>query len=204
MFYHLKLSQPETKELSSIMVTSAEAGEGKSIFSLVMALGISKEIEERCLLVDANWINPTLHNRFNVKRSFDIATFWDDPSACVQDSNIDNLDILAAPIGVEADSGDEPAKSETVRKVFAQLTDRYKTVVFDTSPILKKTEVYGQASLKSLDPLILSDFVQASILVIMARKTNKQSVKKAKFSLQKDNNEIWAILNNFQNPFYQH
>jgi len=204
MFYRLKLSQPEIKDLKSLMITSSDEGEGKSIFSLAMALGISKEKEEPCLLVDANWMRPVLHDFFGIERKFDLNQFWEDPIKCIQPSGIEHLDVLLAPTGVELDMSEEFVKSEVVRNVFDQLSKKYSSVIFDTSPILKNIDIYGsEPGTRNLDSLILSDFVEISILVILARKTHKQKVKKAKFALQKDTNKVWAVLNNCNNPFYQ-
>ncbi len=204
MFYQLKLSQPETRELSTLMITSANEGEGKSVFSLAMALGIAKEKEEDCLLVDANWMNPILHQYFGLTREHSLEQFWKTPLDCIQPSGIEHLDVLTAPVGVEVDTREEFVKSEVIRGVFDQLSANYPSVIFDTSPILKNIRQYGgEPGARNLDSLILSDFVQISILVIMARITNKQLVKKAKFELQKDNNQVWAVLNNYKNPFYK-
>jgi protein-tyrosine kinase len=204
MFYQLKLSQPETKEFSTLMITSANDGEGKSVFSLAMALGIAKEKEKDCLLVDANWMNPVIHEYFGITRKHNLEKFWQAPLDCIQPSGIEHLDVLAAPIGVEVDTQEEFVKSEVIRELFDKLSANYASVIFDTSPILKNIQQYGgEPGARNLDSLILSDFVQISILVIMARVTNKQMVKKAKFELQKDNNQVWAVLNNYKNPFYK-
>lgn len=204
MFYGLKLSQPETKEFKSLMVTSANEAEGKTVFSLAMALGIAKEKEENCLLVDANWMKPVLHNWFGLERGFNLKTFWRDPLTCIMPSGIEHLDILVAPMGIETDTDEEFVKSDVLKKVFEQFTNKYSSVIFDTSAILENIDAYGaEPGGRNFDSLILSDFVQISILVVMARKTRKQAVKKAKFALQKDNNKVWAVLNNFNNPFYR-
>ncbi len=204
LFYQLKLSQPETRDFSTLMITSANEGEGKSIFSLAIALGTAKEKEQSCLLVDANWMKPVMHQYFGLDRQHNLKKFWEAPLDCIQPSGIEHLDVLTAPQGVEIDTKEEFVKSEVIRDVFEQLSAKYATVVFDTSPILKNIQKYGsEPGARNLDSLILSDFVKISILVIMARVTNKQLVKKAKFELQKDNNQVWAVLNNYKNPFYK-
>lgn len=203
IFYNFKLSQQQARKFSSLMVTSAQAGEGKTILSLAFALGLAKENNAKTLLVDANWIAPTLHHWFGLERTVSFDKFWSDPLESIQASCIENLDILVAPQNVEVDSADEFVKSDILRNVFEQLTKEYQTVIFDTSAILQNLNKYGsEPGLRNFDSLVLSDFVKTSILTILARKTNKQMVKKARFTLDKGSHEILAVLNNFKNPFY--
>lgn len=203
IFYNFKLSQQQARKFSSLMITSAQPGEGKTILSLAFALGLAKETNHRILLVDANWISPTLHEWFGFKRECSLKSFWENPTASIQQSCIENLDILLAPLGVEVDTQEEFVKSDILQYVFEQLMNKYQTVIFDTSSILQNLNKYGnEPGLRNFDSLMLSDFVQTSILTILARKTSKQLVKKARFTLDKGDHEILAILNNFKNPFY--
>ena len=203
IFYNFKLSQQQAKKFSSLMITSAQAGEGKTILSLAFALGLAKETNKKTLLVDANWIAPTIHHWFGLKREASFEKFWTAPLESIQASCIENLDILVAPKNVEVDSTEEFVKSDILQNIFDQLTGEYQTVIFDTSSILQNLNKYGaEPGLRNFDSLVLSDFVQTSILAILARKTNKQMVKKARFTLDKGNHEILAVLNNFKNPFY--
>ncbi len=135
IFYGLRLSRQETADLTSLMITSAEEGEGKSILSLSFALGLSLEKDQKCLLVDANWMKPVLHEWFGMERHSDLKEFWQKPEECIQTSCFNNLDVLVAPRGVEVDSQEEFIERDIVAEVFLQLTRRYKTVIFDTSSI---------------------------------------------------------------------
>ncbi len=204
IFYSFKLSQQQTKEFSSLMITSSRPREGKTVLSLAFALGLAGEVPEKCLLVDANWMTPELHSWFSLKRSYSLSAFWKEPWGGIQPSGVDNLDVLPAPIGVEVDSQEEFVNSETLKNVYDKLKEKYNTIVFDTSSINLNINAYGyEPGLRNFDSLLLSDFVHTSILVILARKTKKQDVKKAKFALERGHHNILAVLNNYKNPFYK-
>lgn len=203
IFYNFKLSHQQAQKFTSLMVTSAQKGEGKTILSLAFALGLSKETNRKTLLVDANWITPTLHQWFGLERNTGLESFWEDPIKAIQPTCIENLDILVAPKNVEIDTTEEFVSSDILQNIFESLTKAYQTVIFDTSSILQNFNKYGaEPGLRNLDSLTLSDFVQTSVLAILARKTSKQLVKKARFALDKGNHDIVAVLNNFKNPFY--
>ncbi len=203
IFYSFNISQQQTKDFSSLMITSAQPGEGKTITSIIFALGLSRELSHKCLLVDANWMTPQIDQWFGVKRKISLQDFWKKPVKGICSSGFDNLDILPAPIGVEVDTADEFVKSETLKEVFDKLTVKYKTVIFDTSSINQNVSTYGsEPSMRNFDSLLLSDFVDNCVLVVMARKTHKQEVKRAKFALERGHNNLVAILNNYRNPFY--
>ena len=53
----------------SIMVTSAERGEGKSLFSLHFALVLAYHLQKQVLLVDADMRRPVQHTVFQVPLS---------------------------------------------------------------------------------------------------------------------------------------
>lgn len=53
----------------SIMVTSAERGEGKSLFSLHFALVLAYHLQKKILLVDADMRRPVQHTVFQVPLS---------------------------------------------------------------------------------------------------------------------------------------
>ncbi|MBU3917335.1 CpsD/CapB family tyrosine-protein kinase [bacterium] len=203
IFYNFNISQQQTRAFSSLMITSAQPGEGKTITSIIFALGLSRELPHKCLLVDANWMTPQIHQWFGLKRETSLQDFWKKPVDGICSCGFDNLDILPAPIGVEVDSTDEFVKSETLKEVFDKLTAKYKTVIFDTSSINQNVSAYGnELGTRNFDSLLLSDFADTCVLVIMARKTNKQDVKRAKFALERGHHNIMAILNNYENLFY--
>ena len=144
--------------LKLIQFTSPSPGDGKSVVSANVAVAMAQS-GRKILLIDCDLRRQTQHLRFGVSNSTGVtsiiagsATF----AESVQETGIDNLDILAAgpPCG-------NPAEVLTTKSFAQMLADarmRYDMVIIDTPPVLPVT-----------DPVIISSYVDAVYMPMRIR-----------------------------------
>jgi len=134
-------------EITSLVVTSALAGEGKSTLSMGLALSAAR-LHQRVLLIDANLRNPTLHLQLDLPNEEGLSTLLTGETAVPSSISISpsgpNIDILTAgPIPID------PVmllSSPRMKKLVAEFEQMYDLVILDTSPIQGKVDALEAAS----------------------------------------------------------
>jgi receptor protein-tyrosine kinase len=123
-----------------ILVTSATAGEGKTFFSLNLAMSLAMEVDHHALLVDADVLRPSVLNRYGIADSPGLMDLASDPELDVSDvllrTNVPKLTLL--PAGEANRKSSELLSSSYIDRLLAELSDRYadRLVIFDAPPIL--------------------------------------------------------------------
>jgi capsular exopolysaccharide synthesis family protein len=159
--------------ISSLVVTSALAGEGKS--TLVMGLALSAaRLHQKVLLIDANLRNPTLHIQLDLPNEEGLSTLLADettvPSPVRISPSGSNIDILTAgPIPTD------PVmllSSPRMRELMTKFEQTYDLVLLDTSPILGKVDAIEAASCCSgvvmvgrIDAITQSELMEAMAML---------------------------------------
>jgi capsular exopolysaccharide synthesis family protein len=126
----------KSNTLHSVMVSSANAGEGKTTLAANLATSLGGA-GCRTLLVDFDLRRPALHRLFDLPLQPGLCEVLRDRTACeaaIQATRIPNLSFLAAgrchAIGLAG------LASFDLKSLFAELRDKYEFVVVDGSPIL--------------------------------------------------------------------
>jgi capsular exopolysaccharide synthesis family protein len=170
-----------------IMITSALPDEGKSLTALNLAVVLA-QLGRRVLAVDTDLRRPRLHRPFNLDNRQGVTTYLSglEPSSVplVLPTGVDCLDLL--PSGPVPPNPSELLNSAMFSKLIAWLLDSgYDHIVFDSPPALSVA-----------DPVIIGSAVDASILVVRAESTPKQSIRHAvdRFA-QSGVRPIGAVLN---------
>jgi len=152
----------------TLMLTSAQAKEGKSTTSLALAQGLLR-IGSRVLLIDADMRNPSLHKTFGcplVPGLSNVLSGNCQLSDSIQASERPNLSLLLAgkvpPNPAELLSGDAMAR------LIAEAAKQFDHVIVDGPPVL------GLA-----DAPLLSRTVEATVLVIEAGRTSAAQARHA-------------------------
>jgi protein-tyrosine kinase len=173
----------------TILVTSAMAGEGKSLISINLAIAIATELHSHALIVDCDLRNPALSRMFGfheVKGLSDYLT----GEASLQDllvkTSVDKLSIL--PGGALQDNPVELIGSNKMKSLVADLKARYadRYIILDSSPLLATTE-----------PSVLNEMADGILLVIKSGDTPRESVQQALKLLDKKK-IIGVVLNNME------
>ncbi len=123
-----------------ILVTSATAGEGKTFFSMNLAMSLSMEVDLHALLVDADVLRPSVLDRYRIAAGpglLDLATRPElDVSDVLLRTNVPKLTLL--PAGKESRKSPELLSSSYIDRLLTELSERYadRLVIFDAPPIL--------------------------------------------------------------------
>ena len=135
---------------NTLMITSAMAGEGKSITALNLAITMAQEYDHTVLLVDADLRKPTLHKYLGIKSELglsDVLTKGIDVQDVLVQTGIGKLVFL--PSGGSIANPVELFLSNKMKDLIHELKHRYtdRYIIFDTPPILPFAEVQSIAAI---------------------------------------------------------
>jgi protein-tyrosine kinase len=173
--------------LNTIMVTSPDIGEGKTITALNLAVTMANEFDYTVLLVDADLKHPTIPSYLGIEAKYGLSDYLMN-KAKLQDilikTGIGKLVVL--PAGNPLENAAELLASERMRSLVQELKRRYKDryIIFDSSPILI-----------TADSLSLSRYMDGIVFVIQAYRTTPKIVSHA-ISLIKGSNILGIVFNN--------
>jgi capsular exopolysaccharide synthesis family protein len=183
------LQRMRSNNWRSLIVTSAGAGEGKSLTALNLALSLSRDVNQSVLLVDLDLQRSRIAQYFgflgNVEKGIsqylmgnaEIADIVYSPSDIPRISVIPNVEIVE-------DSSDllsGPRMRDLLEWIELQ-SDR-SLIIFDMPPVLVGDDV-----------LAFSTQVDAILLVVSQGKTDRASLEKAS-SLLAETNLLGVVLN---------
>lgn len=178
---------------NSILITSANPGEGKTFTAINLAISIAKELDRTVLLVDADLKNPTIHHYDFASDFFgvDIKRGLADYLLCeaeLQDllvnPGIEKLTLL--PAGHALPNSSELLGSPRMEAMIKEMKSRYqkeRVIIFDCSSLLA-----------SPDPLVFSHLVDSILLVIEAGRTTPDQIKRV-MELLNGRPVLGAVLN---------
>jgi capsular exopolysaccharide synthesis family protein len=154
--------------IKCVMVTSAMAGEGKTLTATNLALTLSESYRRNVLLVDADLRRPSLHSVFQVANVSGLSDGLQAPKenrlALVQISPL--LTVLTA--GRPDPDPMHLLISKRMQEVLHEASTRFDWVILDTPPVGLLT-----------DANLLSAMVDAALLVVRVGTTPYQSVERA-------------------------
>jgi protein-tyrosine kinase len=177
---------------NTMMITSANPGEGKTFTSINLGISIAQEIDRTVLIVDADLKNPA-------KDHYDFATDFFSIKAetgladvllgniqlndALINPGIEKLTIL--PGGYYLHNSAELLGSPQMELLVKELKARYKdrVIIFDTPAILS-----------CADPIQLSKFVESVLFVVEEEKTSAEDIRQS-MKLLSDINIIGMIIN---------
>lgn len=170
-------AEPGAGRMAQIMVTSALPSEGKTFFSINLAISMAAEVNRSVLLIDADVIHPTLFQRVGLQPGKGLQDLLTDPeidvSDVVMDTNIPKLSLLSA--GTRNDRATELLASDAMEVILARLEKRYPRhiILFDAPPLLVTNEAK-----------VLATRVGQVVMVVEAAKTAKSLVAQAFASVE--------------------
>jgi capsular exopolysaccharide synthesis family protein len=170
----------------TLMVTSAQRGEGKSLFSLHFSLVLAYHLAKRILLIDADVRRPVQHAVFETELGPGFANVLagELPSAkAVHKTRVKNLDFLSA--GTAGGHASRLFGDSRVRKLVEELHGTYDIVLLDSPPVVPVS-----------DPLHYLDAVDGCLYMVMAGQTPKDVSKRGVEILRSAGANILGVVAN--------
>ena len=172
------------KHKKVLLVTSTEAGEGKSTISSNLALSLSQD-NKKVIIIDGDLRKPSVHKQFRISGSVGLTELL------IGEQSLENIKHKINPYLDAITSGHIPPNpaellaSEEMEKLINKLREDYDYVIIDTNPI-------GLVA----DAQILSSKVDGVILVVRYEKTKKENLLSCKKMIdQVGGNTIGVVLN---------
>lgn len=173
----------------TILVTSGQPGEGKTITAFNLARSLA-QTGAKVLIIDADLRYPRLHTINNADNASGLSNLLtvkeinqEIISQIVQKDAANNLDILTA--GPHTPNPVNLLGSEQMRHLLKILANEYSHIVIDSPPVLYFA-----------DSSILSTFADAVLLIARDKKTSRQSILLAKKRLHEVGAKITGIVLN--------
>ncbi len=171
---------------NTIMVTSAESAEGKSLTAINLSLVLAQEYNHTALLIDADLRRPSLHTYLGLNPALGLTDCLMDGievSRAFIKAGTSKLSFLAA--GRQASNPAELLSSNKMRDLIHEIKDRYRDryIIIDTPPVLAFAETH-----------VLSTYVDG-ILFVVKEGVSSSSVTAALDILQ-SGNVLGIVYNN--------
>ena len=178
---------------NSLLVTSANPGEGKTFTAVNLAISIAQELDRTVLLVDADLRPHSAHHKdfardflgANVSRGLaDCLLSGAEIPELLFNPGIGKLTIL--PSGRPLTNSAELLGSSRMEAMASEIKARYsgdRIIIFDSPAILTCS-----------DPMVLSRYADGILLVVEAEKTSADDLKRA-MDLLKDRPVLGTLLN---------
>ena len=189
--YKLLRTQVERRlgqgEANTLMITSPEHGEGRTLTAVNMAICSAQVVEKRVLLVEADLRNPRMKSLLGLDTNAPGVVDYILDGKPIQDllihPGVYHLALL--PAGRNATNSAEILGSQRMKDLIAELKygGDFDIIVFDAPPILV-----------AADALVLSELVDAIMMVVEAEVTPTERVAKAREMLE-GKNLIGLVLN---------
>lgn len=171
---------------SSLLVTSAQSGEGKTTVAANLALSLT-QLGESVLLIDADLRRPSLHAFFGMENNSGLVDFltgkadwrtyvWRAPAA--------ELSVLFC--GPVPPNPADLLSSESMPNLIREASKEYKFVVLDSPPLLSLA-----------DSRILAALVDGVILVVGSGTTPREAVHRAYASAVEAGSRVLGATINF-------
>ncbi|MFP5264492.1 MAG: GumC family protein [Blastocatellia bacterium] len=169
----------------TILVTSSQAGEGKTTTCINTALSLA-QLGCSVLIIDCDLRRPTTHKVLGVSHALGLSTYLS------RDVPIDGLihrlpakGVSLLPCGPIPPNPAELISSEKMRSMLAALETRYDHILLDSPPLINVT-----------DPVILSRIVDGVILVVHAGMSTRYLVRRARQELASVGAKVFGVVLN--------
>jgi receptor protein-tyrosine kinase len=171
--------------IRSIVITSTQPGEGKSMCSAYTAITAAQG-GERVILVDCDLRRPSLHRLLELPNKVGFSSVVS--GACsldeaLQETAIPNLYVLTS--GPVPPDPFAMLKSRASRACLQEIFDRADLTVIDTPP-----------AMVMVDAQILASMVDASLLVVSCQDANKRDVTRTRDLLIHTGTDLLGVILN--------
>jgi capsular exopolysaccharide synthesis family protein len=170
---------------TSVGITSAVAGDGKTLTAANLAVSVALDMNHTVLLVDLDLRRPCLHKAFGVEPDRGLSDFLTgrcDLTDCVVTPGIDRLALL--PQVTSLHNSSEVLSMRKTGALMRELKNlgRDQLVIYDMPPLLA-----------SDDALVILPHIDATVLVVQEGKSEESEIE-AGLDLLKGRNWLGSVL----------
>lgn len=160
--------------LSTLLITSAEAGEGKTTVAASLGVVLAQS-RHQVVLIDADLRNPALHKQFDVPNQTGLTNLLvgdiQDIEECIVETGVDNLRLITS--GPAPPDPSQLLGSERMEAILDQLKKSAEWIVLDAPPTLMVT-----------DAAVIASMSDGVALVVEAKRTTRDQAHRARDILQ--------------------
>ncbi len=169
-----------------LLVTSAGAGEGKTVSSLNLAATLA-EAGSRVLLIDVDLRKPSCHRGLGVPNERGLSSFLAGQADLADVTfALDAPRISFIPAGPTPPNPAELVGSARMRSMLEELREQYDFVILDSPPVLPVT-----------DAVVLAREVDGVVQVVKGHDTPRELIRRARDQLVQANAHLLgAVINN--------
>ncbi len=160
-------------DLKTLLVTSPQAGEGKTMVASNMAVTLANG-GSKVLLVDTNFRRPAVHTQFDLQNTTGLSSVLarlSDLDEAVQQTQVANMEVLSC--GPLPPSPADLLGSQAMQDLLEKMRERYDAVVLDGPPMLLVADGH-----------VLASMVDGVALVMSTKKTSRGVAMRTKRMLQ--------------------
>jgi capsular exopolysaccharide synthesis family protein len=165
-----RLSHAEgANNLRTVLVTSPQKGEGKSVTSANLALTMAQELQRRVVIVEADLRKPSMQHLFGLPAGPGLTEYLSGAAELKDVMRFlpdHNLTVIHA--GSTAANPAELLGSTAMRRLLDALRTRFDRVILDTPPVLPLADV-----------AVLAPLVDGTLMVVRAGVTPKPAIENA-------------------------
>lgn len=132
---------PESKEIGTLLVTSAVSAEGKTNLATSLAISLARATHEPLLIIDGDMRDPDVHEIFGAELRPGLANVLDDSctlDAAIVKTEVENVDLL--PAGRLKFSPHFLLRNGAFQSILESAKRRYRYVIVDSPPVLSASE----------------------------------------------------------------
>ncbi len=170
----------------TILVTSPEAGDGKSTVVSNLAIAMA-QAGQRTLILEADFRRPMQHKIFGLnhhdKGLSSVLAGRESLEGVIKPTRIAGLDLLTC--GPDVSNPSEALHSADFQKLVKLLTKRYDRIIVDSPPVLLVT-----------DAQILASICQITLLVLRAEKSTRRASQRARDALVRVGAHLSGVIVN--------
>ena len=182
----LLLKTMRENSLTTLAITSAHEGAGKSLTAANLAISLSRDVSTTVLLVDLDLYTPTIHEKLNFKPEVGLVDYLEGRAKLEDilfDPGIDDLMVLAGrPAGKQSS---ELLASPRMQSLIHDLCRQEvgNITIFDLPPLLRND-----------DAILFAPYADATLIVVEDGVTTDTQLQNALRLLEKAN-VIGTVLN---------
>lgn len=163
--------QAKNRKLNTIMITSANRHEGKTVTAINMGFTFARDLKQTVLLVDCDFKGQDIHTYLGLNSKQSLIDYFIDGTPLnelIIWPGVEKLTLISGDRTISDSS--ELLSSDMMEKLVREMGERYsdRYVFFDAPPVLERAEAISMAPM-----------MDGIIMVVEAGVTTKKDVQKA-------------------------